>query len=122
MAASLLLGACGGGNRPSVAEWEPVWEGFLVEIPAIAELGDPPDRDICSNSLGYVRSSEGDLLPTPDRVIDQAVREWITVADSTFFECPPSSSAIPGLEFAYGQLTRIEAEIDAVLAIDRSEE
>jgi hypothetical protein len=36
------------------------------------------------------------------------------------FECPPSSHEIPDLAFAYDELARLKAEVDAVLVIDLS--
>lgn len=116
--ALVLLAACGGADRPSVAEWQPVWDGAIAAIPTAEELGEPPDRAICSGTLGFLRSTEGDLLPTPDDAIDEPVREWFEVAKNAFFECPPTSSPNPGMDYAYGQLARLEAEVAAVVAID----
>ena len=118
----VVLAACSSASRPTVADWQPFWEQLAADIPTSSELGQPPDRSICSQGLALVRSSQEDLFPTPDRAIDEAVREWVSVAEDAFFECPPSSSAIPDMDFAYGQLARLEAEIDAVLAIDSTQE
>ena len=102
-----------------MAEWQPTWDALVGGIPTPAELGTPPDGALCQSALGLVRSAEDDLYPTPDRAIDEPVKEWVATAEDAFFECPPSSSAIPDMAFAYGQLQRLEAEIAAVLAIDR---
>jgi hypothetical protein len=120
-AATLLMvvAACS-GSRPTVDEWQPSWDQLIGGIPTSAELGRPPDRSLCTEGLGLVRSAQAGLFPTPDRAIDDAVNEWVSVAEDAFFECPPSSRAIPDMDFAYGQLARLEAEITAVLEIDRS--
>jgi hypothetical protein len=117
----VFLTACGSASRPTVAEWQPAWEQLVGGIPTSAEVGRPPDPSLCTQGLGLVRSSEDGLLPTPDRAIDETFKEWVSVAEDAFFECPPSSRAIPDMDFAYGQLARLEAEISAVLAIDRSQ-
>jgi hypothetical protein len=117
----VVLAACSSASRPSVAEWQPAWDQLIGGIPTVSEIGQPPDRSLCTRGLGLVRSSQAGLFPTPDRAIDDAVNEWVSVAEDAFFECPPSSSAIPDMDFAYGQLARLEAEVDAVLVIDRSQ-
>ena len=117
--ALMIVGAgCGGEDRPSVAEWRPVWEAVKAEVPSAAELGEPPDRGVCSEALGVVRSMSEDLSPTPDLAIDGVVTEWVRVAEDLLFECPPSSDRIPDLAFAYSEMLRLEAEVEAVLAID----
>lgn len=117
----VVLAGCSSAGRPTVAEWQPAWDQLVDGIPTASEIGQPPDRSLCTQGLGLVRSSQAGLFPTPDRAIDDAVNEWVSVAEDAFFECPPSSSAIPDMDFAYGQLARLEAEISAVLAIDRSQ-
>lgn len=114
----VFVGACRSPSRPSVAEWQPGWDAITDGIPSASEVGDPPDTSVCRAGLVLVRTSQGDLFPTPDRAIDETVTQWVSVAEDAFFECPPSSSAIPDMAFAYGQLARLEAEVAAVLAID----
>jgi hypothetical protein len=114
----VVAAACGSTDRPAVAEWQPVWDAIVAGIPTAAELGQPPDRDRCNEGLGFLRSSQGSLFPTPDQAIDGAVREWVEIAEDAMFECPPASDAIPSMEFAYGQLDRLRAEVASVLAID----
>ena len=114
----ILIAACGGAGRPEVAEWRPIWESVIADVPSATELGEPPDRELCSEALGVLRSRSGDLSPTPDQAIDAVVTEWVRVAEDLLFECPPSSDRVPDLAFAYGEMLRLEAEIDAVLAID----
>lgn len=114
----LLASACDDGGRPAPAEWRSVWDGVRADLPTAAELGDPPDGSLCATALGVLRTSQSSLYPTPDSAIDDVVKEWVSVAEDLLFECPPSSSAIPDLAYAYGQLERLEAEVDVVLQID----
>lgn len=116
-----LLGACGADDRPSVAEWQSKWEGVLADFPAAAELGDPPDRSLCTDALGMLRSTSSDLYPTPDPAIESVVDEWVLVAEQILFECAPSSGVAPDLESEYAELARLEAEVDVVLTIDSNE-
>jgi hypothetical protein len=115
---SVLVGACGGDARPSVEAWVPAWNRIVEAIPTPEELGNPPERAVCSTALGVVRSESGDLFPTPDLAIDDVVTDWVRIAEDLLFECPPASQRVPSLEYAYGELARLEAEVATVLAID----
>jgi len=114
----LLLSACGGESRPSVEEWQPIWEGTVGNFPSPQELGEPPDHAVCSHELGVLRSESVDLFPTPDLAIDDVVADWLHIAQSVVYECPPSSQRLPSMEYAYGELARLEAEVAVVLTID----
>ena len=118
----ILVAGCGGDDRPSVAEWRPIWVDVIADVPSAEDLGDPPDRGVCSEALGLLRSRSEELSPTPDQAIDGVVTEWIRVAEDLLFECPPSSDRIPDLAFAYSEMFRLQAEVDAVLAIDEATE
>ncbi len=107
---------CSSADRPSVEEWRPTWDRIVGDFPTIEELGDPPDRTLCQEALVDLRTSAGDLQPTPDRALDDPVRSWVELAEEIVFDCPPGSSAVPSLEYAYGELTLIETEVEAVLA------
>lgn len=111
----LALAACGGDNRPSFEAWQPAWESLVSTFPTYDELGDPPDRALCSTALSELRSSAGTVSPTPDLSLDAPVREWVSIAESIAFECPPSSTNLPDLEYAYRELDRFQAEVAAVL-------
>lgn len=115
---SVLLGACGGDDRPTVEAWLPAWDRIVDAVPSPDELGIPPDRAVCSTALGVVRSESGDLFPTPDLAIDDVVKDWVRIAEDLLFECPPASQRVPSLAYAYGELARLEAEVATVLAID----
>lgn len=118
----VALTACGDVSRPSVEEWRTVWNSVVNGIPTAAELGQPPDRSVCTSALAMLRERSQELFPTPDLAVDSVVREWVRIAQDAFFECPPSSAQIPSLEFALGELDRLEAEVEVVLDIDKAEE
>ena len=114
----LLLAACSGESRPSIEEWQPVWESAVSSFPSPEELGEPPDHAVCSHALGVLRTESADLMPTPDLAIDDVVADWLKIAENTVYECPPSNQTIPNLDYAYAEMARLEAEVAVVLAID----
>jgi hypothetical protein len=114
----LTAAACSDSTRPSVAEWEPHWITTVEAMPSLERLGDPPDRDMCSHTLGLLRSKAPELIPTPDPALDATVKKWLSVAEEAMFECPPKSAEVPSLNVAYDELARLKAEIDVVLEID----
>jgi hypothetical protein len=116
--ALVVFTSCSGESRPSVEEWHPTWEAVVGSFPSASTLGTPPDHAVCSHALGVLRSTSGDLSPTPDLAIDDVVAEWLQIAENALYECPPSSQTIPSLEYAYGELARLQAEVDVVLVID----
>lgn len=117
-ALTVLAAGCSSADRPTIDEWQPTWNRIVGDFPTIDELGDPPDRDACEAALVELRTSVVDLQPTPDRALDEPVRSWVELAEEIVFDCPPSSSAIPSLEYAYGELALFEAEVDAVLGAE----
>jgi hypothetical protein len=114
----LVVAACGSTDRPTVAEWEPVWDAATRSIPTEDDLGDPPAREVCGQALGFIRSAEADLLPTPDRSIDPVIREWVQVAEDMFFECPPQSREVPDMSSGFAELQRLQAEVAAALNLE----
>ena len=117
VAGALTLASCADNGRPDLDQWVTDWAEMTATVPTIARLGSPPDRELCSHILGQIREGQKDLVPTPDLALDLVVREWFTVAEDAMFECPPSSSQFPSLEYAYRELARLEAEVDSVLAM-----
>ena len=115
---ALFLAACNDDGRPAVSDWQSVWADASTQLPTLSQIGNPPDREVCSHALGILRSIRSDLLPTPEPALDVAVTEWMTVAEDAMFECPPSSHKISGLQDAYAELEQLEAEVEAVLNID----
>lgn len=119
---AMLATACGGESRPSAEEWQPQWIEVQSLVPDQADLGAPPDKDMCREAHVALRTETPRLLPTPDLALDDPVRDWVEIAEGTFFECPPREPELRGFDEAYAELTRFAAEINAVLAIDLEEE
>jgi hypothetical protein len=116
--ALVAFAVCSRSERPAVTDWEPTWEITTAAVPSLATLGSPPDRAVCGHALGVLRSVQSDLFPTPDLAIDEAVREWVAIAEDAMFECPPSSRDLPDLATAYEELARLEAEVAAAIDVD----
>ncbi len=117
-AAVLILVAQSGPGRPIASDWASTWDRAVTAMPTSEDLGDPPDRNLCSHALGELRSIRPDLIPTPDPALDAAVDEWMRVAEDALFECPPASGELPSLASAFDELVRLQAAIDVVLDID----
>lgn len=115
----LLASSCSEA-RPSVAEWQPVWDRVTAALPGEETVGiaDPPTAT-CTETLAFLRENRADLLPTPDLAIDDAVTQWVEIAEEAFFECPPRSGQIGSFAEAYAELDRLQAEIELVLDMDQ---
>jgi hypothetical protein len=113
----VAVASCSDTGRPSPDDWAVNWEDLTTTLPTLDQLGDPPNRELCAHALGEIREGQADLLPTPDISLDPVVQEWFTVAEDALFECPPSSNQFPDLAYAYQVLARLEAEVEASLAL-----
>jgi hypothetical protein len=118
LALSLTLGACANEQRPLVSDWLPAWNSMVAVVPSLAELGTPPDPDLCTDALAQLRSLSPRLRPTPDQAIDSVFEEWLQVAEDLMFECPSSNTQITDFEAGYAELARLEAEVAVVLRLD----
>ena len=114
----LLIVGCSGTDRPSASEWEPTWSAAVATLPALEQLGDPPSTEQCGEALGQLREIRPALDPTPDPALDAVVHEWVQVAEDAMFECPPSSAELSDFAMAYGELARLQAEVDVVLEFE----
>lgn len=112
----LLLGACSRDSRPDPAAWQVTWDSTLEVIPSQAVLGSPPDAQTCQTALREIREHSEELLPTPSATVDELATEWITVAERSFFECPPDGQDITSFDDAYAEMERIEEAIAAALS------
>lgn len=115
---AILLAACGGSDRPALSEWQSQWESLVAAIPAESELGDPPDKDRCAETLGIIREAAPGLRVPPDMAADDAVSAWLTTSESAFFGCPPGSGEITSFSVAYEELERLEREINVALGLE----
>jgi len=115
IAFSLLLSGCGRDDRPDTATWLPSWDAITSVVPAQSELGNPPDEDLCQDTLANLREQNEALLPSPSVTVDDLVTEWIAVAEAAFFDCPPEGDDINSFNDAYEELDRIEESVDTAL-------
>ncbi len=115
---ALSASACGTVSRPSLEEWQPRWVEVQALVPSQDDLGDEPDRELCNQIHVAIREESRGLVPTPDPALDDAVRDWVKIAETTFFECPPRERELDGFDDAYRELARFAAEVEAVVRID----
>ncbi|MCL1599605.1 MAG: hypothetical protein M3094_10495 [Actinomycetia bacterium] len=118
LAIGLVASACS-TVRPTVAEWEPTWESITAAIPPQEVVGEAPPRALCNQVLASLREGQADLFPTPDIAIDDTVKDWVTIAEDAFFECPPDNDEIGSFSDAYAEMLRLEREVELVLVMDR---
>lgn len=118
LAIALITGACSDTSRPDVGEWRTDWLGVVEALPDLAELSGDASKDLCADALAMLRSTSGDLLPTPDLAIDDTVRSWVELAEDAFFECPPRGGEINSFATAYAEMERLQAEVAVVLQLD----
>jgi hypothetical protein len=114
----LTLSACS-RPRPTVAEWEPTWDRISATISSELIGGEDPSQATCSEVLAFLRSNRAELFPTPDLAIDATVTDWVEIAEDAFFECPPNNAQVGSFAEAYGELVRLQGEIESVLDMDR---
>jgi hypothetical protein len=112
----LFLAACS-DDRPTLAEWEEDWIRVSSGIPTEAEVTADTTRASCEAGLSLVQVNRVRLLSTPDPAIDDTVHDWVELARTIYFDCPPPD----GFPEAFATLDRLEAEIETVLAIDEDE-
>ncbi|VAW06449.1 hypothetical protein MNBD_ACTINO01-2417 [hydrothermal vent metagenome] len=115
---ALVISACA-TVRPTVAEWQPAWEAITGAIPPLSTVGENPPRPVCDRVLAAVRTGQADLFPTPDIAIDDTVKDWVTIAEDAFFECPPDNDEIGSFSDAYAEMLRLEREVELVLVMDQ---
>jgi len=114
--AMMAVVGCAGTDRPDVATWLSSWEGIISVVPDQADLGDPPDAELCEATLASVRSGNEDLRPSPSVTVDDLVAEWVAVAKATFFDCPPKGEDIDSFSEAYEEMGRIEESVETALS------
>jgi hypothetical protein len=114
MGAMLIMTGCG-VDRPDSATWRQSWGQMIAVIPDQEDLGSPPQPEKCQEILATVREGTTSLMPAPTNTIDDLVAEWVSVAETAFFECPPREHELQSLEDAYAELERIEESIETAL-------
>jgi hypothetical protein len=111
----LVASGCRGDDRPTVDDWQPVWEARQALIPDAAQIASEGEA-LCGERLGTVRTEFPALRPTPAEALDTAVDDWIAHAETLLFECPDDPS---DLERRFDVLTGLAAEVDAGVASTR---
>jgi hypothetical protein len=115
----LVVSSCS-DSRPTVEEWQPAWHVMVDAIPSESVIGENPTRAVCNETLGFLRSNRNSLFPTPDLGVDDAVTDWIDIAEEAFFECPPNNERVTGFPEAYELLRRFQGEVEVVLEMDQA--
>jgi hypothetical protein len=100
-----------------MAEWRVEWDRVSSGVPTESDVSSDDTRATCEAGLALVQKNRVVLLRTPDPAIDDTVADWLQLARTIYFDCPPPR----GFPDAYATLSRLEAEIDEVIAIDLSE-
>lgn len=116
LVALLLLMGCGTTDRPDPATWRESWQQMLSVIPDQEELDLPFPEETCQQILAEIRDGAGSLLPAPSRTVEDLVNEWVGVAQTAFFECPPQEQDFESFDDAYTELNRIEESIETALS------
>jgi len=116
LAFALAVVGCDGSDRPDTATWLSSWAGITSAVPDQADLGDPPDAELCEGTLASVRAANEDLLPSPLVAVDDLVTEWVAIVEAAFFDCPPQGADIDSFSKAYEEMVRIEDSVDAALS------
>jgi hypothetical protein len=122
VAAAVLVAACGGDDSVSLEDWEQEWLAVHALVPTQQELGASPSQDRCDEILVGIRQRASELVPAPDPTLDDAVKDWIAIAENMFFECPPVGPPIGSFDEGYQELERFAAQVAVVLELDRDED
>jgi hypothetical protein len=109
-----------GDSRPSLDDWEAEWRSFAALIPDQDEVTGSDQESLCGAAVGSMRQAEADLVPAPNADLDAAALAWVEFAESVFFECPLRTGDHVGFEAGYEEIDRLAAEIEALIAFERS--
>lgn len=109
---AILVAGCA-DSRPTVAEWEAIWEEARSALPEYS--GEPIPRDACTDALATLRTLAPDLESVPDPAIEGVVDQWLDIAEEAMFECPPRQSGTASFEEAYEAMRVLELEISAAI-------
>ena len=112
---AVTVGACESSERPDAASWQPAWQEVIGIVPDQAELGETPDQALCQDVLADLREKSEGLTPAPSVTVDDLAGEWIAVAETAFFECPPGEQDLSSFADAYEEMNRIEESVETAL-------
>lgn len=112
----VAVASCGRETRPDAATWGDRWEETLAVVPPADTFAGGPDPQVCEDVLVDLREARPGLSPAPDEVVGEALTAWITVAESTFFECFDDDAGADSIAEAYARLDQLESEVTAALS------
>lgn len=108
-----VLAACG-GDRPSAAEWGPIWDTEQAAMPSADELAAGGQAG-CDRLVAELRAGGDRLRPTPSEALDAAVESWLEHAKGIAFDCVDDVAL---LDEQYAELDILTAEVDAGLSAE----
>lgn len=109
--AVLVPTACGGDDRPSVAEWRRIWDEARGLVPEPEELVDDGE-DECGEALGELRARRERLVDTPRPVLEDSVSEWVGAVEGLLLECPHEEEEVAE---RFEEIRVLRAEVEAGL-------
>ena len=109
---AILVAGCADA-RPTLAEWETIWNEARSALPEYS--GEPIAPEDCNEALATLRTLAPDLESVPDASLEGVVDQWLDIAEEAMFECPPRQSGTASFEEAYEAMRVLELEISAVL-------
>lgn len=115
IAVMLILTGCTSADRPDLGIWRQSWEQMTAVVPEREALGTLPRQEICQEVLADLRDGTSTVVPAPSNTVEDLVHEWISVAETAFFECPPREHDFESMDDAYAELDRIEESIETAL-------
>lgn len=113
MAVLLVPGCSRGPVRPAPRDWSDTWVAAQELIPPQSPAG-VPDAATCEHVLVSLREIRSELTPAPDKVLEDAVHDWLAQAEHMFFECFDAGS---DPRTAYERLDRLRQQVDAALEV-----
>ena len=109
--------SCSPANvEPDAATWLEKWDGIVATVPDLATLAPEPDPEFCQSVLSELRTESEDLLPSPNPAVDALARDWVELAEGSFFECPPDGEEIGSFAEAYEEMERLEEAVADALS------
>lgn len=112
----VVVVGCSSDDRPDAAIWLRSWNAIVSIVPEQADIGDPPDQSMCQNTLAAIRERSDGLLPTPSATVDGLAQEWVSIAETAFFECPPEEDGLETFDAVYDELRRVEESVQTSLS------
>lgn len=104
------LGACGGDDRPTVADWQAEWLIDRSLVPTEDQVVSG-GKELCDELVGEFRDEFGGLTPSPVESLDATVEDWVQLTESLVFDCPHDDES--DLAHRYAEIQILNDEIVA---------